>query len=424
MEENETMEGQDLAQEEKKEEQNRLLKVIENLKAGQTTISTEGLEVTNYGGLYTLKMRGITFGTFGKDGKPRYFNLTELKRILADEGIELESLDLPDLELAIDQEELGQKEDNKLKKEETQGEEIEEEKGDETPELEEEEEKEKEEKDEKKEAFARQYGIDASQVIHISKNKKITKEDFGQVATWSREYDHIFIYKEEDGYSRKFIGVKNGQEEEIEFDKKMIGGKNPRDIKIKLLGEQITEVSPEIMYEIDNTTAIAFIRDNYGKQQAICCRQAGGDKKSFIGNPIPEASGNHVEQPGLDERRVLSNINSTYDLGEIGDQIEKQADFEGRGAPSDEQGVQVKEAVRGEKQRIEDFAEELRRRDSTVKEISRPEGYYEYIAKKVLEKMEDDVQLDFDDAVDKVMNEKYREPGGVTPGEKIDRRSE
>ena len=427
MEENETLEGKDLAEEEKKEEKNRLIEVIQNLKTGQTTISTEGLEITNYGGLYTLKMRGITFGTFNKTGNPKYIkeNVAKLKKILQAEGIELESLDLPYLEQAIDQEELGQKEDQKLQEEENNIEEIEQEKDDEKPKLEKED---AEEKDEKKEEIAKQYGINSSQVIHISKNKKITKEDFGQIATWSKEYDDIFVVPGEEEYSRKFIGVKDGLEEEIQGMQKTVNGKNALDITIrKVDGEQITEVVPIAMYEIDSKTAVAIIRDNYGKPQALYCRQEGGDKKTFWGSVIPETSGNNIEQQGIEERSFMDyRNNSSNDLADKADALTKQEDLEKRGAPSDKAGVQVQEIEGNQEQNrelnIDEIVEDLMRRDGVVDKLTVPPGYYEHKAEQILNMMEKNDDVMYEDAVDKVEDENKREEGGRMPGEKSYRR--
>ena len=149
MEENEGMEGKDLALKEKHEFEAKVIAAIQNLKEGETTFSLEGIEVTNYGKQYTIKLKGITFGIINKEGIFTYNkeNFIELKQKLEEEGIALEDLGLPDLEQSIDLEE-------KEKKEENEKEFDDEEKGDneksdeEKPDLEEE--KGKKEKDEKK----------------------------------------------------------------------------------------------------------------------------------------------------------------------------------------------------------------------------------------------------------------------------------
>ena len=61
MEENEAMEGKDLALEEKQEFEGKILEAIKDLKKGETTISVEGIEITNYGEQYTINLKGITF---------------------------------------------------------------------------------------------------------------------------------------------------------------------------------------------------------------------------------------------------------------------------------------------------------------------------------------------------------------------------
>lgn len=60
-----------MAENEGMEFEKRILEAIEDLKTGQTTISTEGIEVTNYGEQYTIKLKGITFGIIDKEGKFR-----------------------------------------------------------------------------------------------------------------------------------------------------------------------------------------------------------------------------------------------------------------------------------------------------------------------------------------------------------------
>ena len=433
MAENEGMEGKDLAQEERKEEKNRLQLAIKNLKKGQTTISAEGLEITNFGGLYTLKMRGITFGTLDEDGKPTYImeNVSKLKEALKDEGIELESLDLPDLQQAIDQEEQAkrqkeQQEENQEGKE-NEGEEKEEEKGDENPELDEEEQYEND--DEKKEELARQFGISSSQVIHISKNKKITKENFGQIADWSKKYEDIYVVPGEDEFSKKFIGVNNGKQEEIEGAQKMVRGKNP-DITIKRIdGDEITEIRPVAAYELPDGGIMAFTRDVGGKPEALYCRLEAGDKKAYWGSVIPEASGKNIYQQGPETREFIDyKYNSSNDLSKKADALARQSDLEKRGAPSEKEGVQVEEikgsARQNREANLDDIIEDLKRRDGIIDEATMPPGYYEHKAEKVLDMMENEEDLYYEDAVDKVYEQDQREEGGRTPGEPRDKREE
>ena len=430
MAENEGMEGKDLAQKEKKDFENKLLEVIENLKNGHTTISTEGLEVTNFGGQFILKMRGINFGIVSEEGKFSYnkANFIKLKQTLQEEGVTLEQLGLPDLEQSIDQEEKEQKEEQEQENEENnEGEEIEEEeKDDEKPDLEEEK---KEEKDEKKEEIAKQYGINSSQVIHISKNKKITDKNFGQIAEWTRNYEDIYIVPGEDEYSRKFIGVSDGKQQEIEEAQKQIGGKSP-DITVKRIdGEQITQVKPISMYELDDKTAIAIVKDQYGRPEALYCRQEGGDKKTFWGSIIPEADGKNVMQQGPETREFIDyKNNSNNDLAKKADALSRQQDLEQRGAPSKKEGVQVKEiegsAEQNRKLNIEDIVKELMSRDGVVDKLTVPPNYYENKAEKVLYIMENEENITYEEAVEKARGKGTREEGGRTPGETRNKREE
>lgn len=118
MAENDAMEGKDLAIKEKREFEEKVLEAIQNLKEGQTTISTEGLEVTNNKDNYIIKLKGIPFGLISKDGKFTYSkeNFRQVKEALAEEGIALEDLGLPDVEEWIDQEEKQKEEEQKDEK--------------------------------------------------------------------------------------------------------------------------------------------------------------------------------------------------------------------------------------------------------------------------------------------------------------------
>lgn len=111
MAENDAMEGKDLAIKEKKEFEERVLEAIQELKEGQTTISTEGLEITNSKDNYIIKLKGIPFGLISKDGKFTYNkeNFKQVKKALEEEGITLEELGLPDVEEWIDEKEKQEK---------------------------------------------------------------------------------------------------------------------------------------------------------------------------------------------------------------------------------------------------------------------------------------------------------------------------
>lgn len=427
MEENESR--KDLAKEEKKEFEERILEAIENLKTGQTTISVEGLEVTNYGNQCTLKLRGITFGIIDKDGNFNYSkeNFKQIKETLKDEGVTLEDLGLPDLEQAIDQEEKENKEQegkgNEIKTED-EGEELDEEKDDDKPELED------ESGDLEKEELAKEYNVNSRQVVHFAKDKRVTEnERFQGLVQWADGYDDVYAVPGEDYYSYKFIGIKNGEKEEIEDRNEQVGGKNP-DITVKRIdGEKITEVKPLSVYQVNSQEVIAMVKNEHGEPEALYCRQEGGDKKTFWGTIIPEANGKNVRQQSPEVRELIDRRNNSgTDLSKKADALSRQAALEERGLPSQKEGVQVKEIEGSFEQNrslnIEEIAENLMKRDGIVDRATVPPGYYENKADKVLKIMESDQNITYENAVEQVENQGEREQGGRTPGEPRDKRGE
>lgn len=352
MAENDAMEGKDLAVKEKKEFEERVLEAIQDLKEGQTTISTEGLEVTNNKDNYIIKLRGIPFGLISKDGKFMYNkeNFKQVKKALGEEGITLEDLGLPDVEEWIDREE-KQKKDQEIGESEKDEKDL----SDDMEEKDKEESKPKgEEKteDKAKDEIARRYRVSPNQVVHIStgtRSKRVTDKDhFSGIAKWAEKYDDIFILPGEDEYSWETIGVdKEGKEEVI--NNRQQEGKNP-DVTIKMenqnsSNEEIEEVRPLAMYKIDNHTSYAIVRDNAGKTQALLCRQEEGKGKEYWGQVIPEAQGKNVREASPESREAISPEHySAYDLAKRGQAFEDAKSLEERGYPSKEgKGVQMEE---------------------------------------------------------------------------------
>lgn len=426
MAENESME---VANEEKKEFEERILEAIKNLEIGQTTISVEGLEVSNYGEQCTVKLRGITFGIIDKEGIFNYNkeNFKQIKETLKDEGVTLEDLGLPDLEQSIDQEEKENKEQegkgNQIKTED-EGEELDEEKDDDKPELED------ESGDLEKEELAKEYNVNSRQVVHFAKDKRVTEHERLQgLVQWADGYDDVYAVPGEDYYSYKFIGIKNGEREEIEDRNEQVGGKNP-DVTVKRIdGEKITEVKPLSVYQVNSQEVIAMVKNEHGEPEALYCRQEGGDKKTFWGTIIPEESGKNVRQQSPEVRELIDRRNNSgTDLSKKADALSRQAALEERGLPSQQEGVQVKEIEGNYEQNrtlnIEDIAEDLMKRDGIVDRATVPPGYYENKADKVLKIMESDQNITYENAVEQVENQGEREQGGRTPGEPRDKRGE
>mgnify|MGYP004527559921 FL=1 len=432
MAENESMEGKDLATEEKKEFKEQILEQIENLKNGKSKMIVGEMEATKIGDQAILKVRGKSIAIVReKQIEYNLANFEALKKELEEEGKTLDDLGLPDLQEEIDK--IQKQNSEKVEEQQTQeeqkeqedeGEDIEEEKDDEKTELEED-----KDKDEQKEEIAKQYNVDAKDVIHISKDEKITEnERFQGLVKWAGDRDDVYVIPGEDPYTYKFIGDKNGELEEIEAGKnKAIGGKSP-DVTVKRVdGEQITEVRPLAMYEVDSQTSIAIVKNEYGEPEALYCRQEGGNEKAYWGSVIPEASGKNVLQQSPETRDFMDHkYNSGLDLEEKTFALTRQEDLEKRGVPSKAEGVQVNEIDKSHEQNrelnVEEIAEDLMTRDGIVDRLTVPPGFYENKAEKVLKLMEEDKSITYEQAVEQIESKGQREAGGRTPGEPRDKR--
>lgn len=432
MAENESMEGKDLATEEKKEFKEQILEQIENLKNGESKMIVGEMEATKIGDQAILKVRGKSIAIVReKQIEYNLANFEALKKELEEEGKTLDDLGLPDLQEEIDK--IQKQNSEKVEKQQTQeeqkeqedeGENIEEEKDDEKPELEED-----KDKDEQKEEIAKQYNVDAKDVIHISKDEKITEnERFQGLVKWAGDRDDVYVIPGEDPYTYKFIGDKDGELEEIEAGKnKAIGGKSPDATVKRVDGEKITEVRPLAMYEVDSQTSIAIVKNEYGEPEALYCRQEGGNGKAYWGSVIPEASGKNVLQQSPETRDFMDHkYNSDLDLEEKTFALTRQEDLEKRGVPSKAEGVQVNEIDKSHEQNrelnVEEIAEDLMTRDGIVDRLTVPPGFYENKAEKVLKLMEENKSITYEQALEQIETKGQREAGGRTPGEPRDKR--
>ena len=277
--------------------------------------------------------------------------------------------------------------------------------------------------DEAKGEFARRHNVSRNQVIHISMNRKITEHDkLKNLAEWAKGYDDIYVLPGKDEYSWETIGInKNGEEEIIENRQQK--GRNP-DVTIKRVdGEEITEVRPIAMYEIDSRQSYAVVRDSAGKTEMLYCRQQEGDGKAYWGIEVPEAEGKNVLQKSPEERDFMdSRNNSSHDLSGKADELEKGVSLEKRGIPSKKgKGVQVEEiegtATQNRMMRKEDIIDDLLKRDGIIDRAKAMPGLYEHKAEKVLRLMESDKDITYEQAVERAENS-GREQGGRTPGGK------
>ncbi len=436
--------GKDLALEEREEFEKQILEAIKNLKTGETTIREEGIEVTNYGGQATIKLKGITFGIIDKEGNFTYNkeNFVQIKKALEEEGLTLEELGLPDIEEWIDEEE-------KQKQDEQKGEEVKEENEKDEKDLSEEksEEEKEETRDEAKEEIARRYRVSPNQVVHISLNersKRVTEKDtMAGLTKWGEKYNDIYTLPGEDEYSWTTIGVdKDGNEEEIEM--RQLEGKNPN-VTIKIQDEnssnnEIEEVRPLAMYKIDSHSSYAIIRDSSGKTQALYCRQEEGRGQEYWGRVIPEAQGKNVKEASVESRESISpEYYSADDLAERGKAYEKAKSLEERGFPSKEgKGVQMEE-VQGTQEQNRQLTKEAIISDLVDRAIaasSMPINKKTYMeihgeelnkkAEQIIKLGEEDKNITYEEAIDRAeeqsrtekAEQEKQEEGQKIPGQK------
>ncbi len=291
-----------------------------------------------------------------------------------------------------------------------------------------------EEIDEAKAEIAKKYNLNVKQVVHIAKDEKVTKDHrFDGLVNFAEGYDDIFILQGDDPYSWKTIGVKDGEQEEIENSSfRQMEGKNP-DVTIKRVdGEQIDEIRPLAIYEIDSRSAVAIVKNAYGEPEALYCRQEGGDEKVYWGSVIPEASGKNVLQEPAKTREIVDGkCNSGRDLAEKGEELNIASNLEKRGIPSEKEGVQVEEIDGTRAQNRQYYKEQIKEDlynklgiDEKMKNVM--PGYLEYMdnkidekAEKILRLMEENEDITYEEAVERVeKSENKREIGGAMPGEK------
>ena len=437
MEENE---GKDLAQN-MKEEQKQAEKYYENVSLELSKIVLNNVtigerheqkqtesgdveEVVTYEVYIDFKGESVLIATIDENG-----NLTPNESILQDEKYNDEDRkklgDMLNL-LGLEKDEVNMEKlqeqlktiDAKTKKE------LEQEKGEKTEEIEETakddnegEEKQEEQEEKDKEKIAKKYKLNTNQIIHVDlENEKITEDEtFSDLVKWADGQKEIYVIPGEDEYTWKTIGRKKGEKEftEVEGANKQIHGRNP-DITIQRIDdEKITEIRPLAMYEIDSDTAIAIIRNEYGESEQLYCRRQEGEQK-YWGTVIPEASKKNVRQLEFDARSFMSPKNTSgLDLERKEDEFKKAQDLQERGVPSREKGVQVYEIDGNSRQNREVVKEEivadLMKRDGIVDKLTVPPGYYESKAEKVLRLLEQNCDINYEQAVEQIERQGERE---------------
>ena len=445
----EEKEGKDLAQDMRKE-QEEIEKYYENVKLELSRIKLENVtigekheqrqnddgdieEFISYGVYIDFKGESILIATIDENGK-----LVPNESILQDEkynyedrkklgdmlnllGLEQEEVDIDKLQEQLKDIEAKTKEELKQEKNLEEEESIKDEGKEEL--------KEKEESD--KEKIAKKYNLNTNQIIHVDmNNEKITEDEtFARLVKWADGKEEIYVIPGENEYTWETIGRKKGEEEftKIEGANKQIYGKNPNITIQRIDDEKITKIKPLAMYEIDSDTAIAIVKNEYGEPEQLYCRKQEGEQK-YWGTVIPEVSKKNVTQLDFDTRSFMSSKNTSgMDLIKKEKELKKAQNLEERGVPSKEEGVQVYEIEGNRRQNMELVKEEvvkdLMKRDGIVDELTVPPGYYENKAEKVLKRLKQNQDINYEQAVEQIEKEGERESGGRTPGETRKRES-
>ena len=445
MAENEGMEGKDFAKEEKIKEQFEkvIMQIINEMENDNATITIEGtdinIDVKKEKEVYQISLFGKQIATVGKDEEFSY-NIEELENIkkTLEDGkrpvAKYEDLGLPDIEYLKELEK--EKEDGEKEKENSDDEEKDENEKDE------EEKPDLEDDKEDREEIAEEYNVSSKDVIHVKRDDsdKVTEhENFASAANFDKKYEDVYIIRGKDSYSWKAIGKDNeGKKEEIKSEQeKQTGGKNP-DITIKkVTGEKIEEIKPLSVFKIDSKTAYAVTRNEHGQTELVYCRQQAGDQKQYWGIMVPEAEGKNTIQESADAREFLDHRNnSSQDLSRKADEYERAENFEKRGVPSKEKGVQEYEIEGNREQNIrltkEQIKEDLyKRMDIKEKMKGAMPGYLDYIddkidkqAEKIVELLMENDSISYEEAVERVQKSSERDQGGRTPDQGPRKRGE
>lgn len=104
---------------------------------------------------------------------------------------------------------------------------------------------------------------------------------------------------------------------------------------------------------------------------------------------------------------------SGMDLSKKENELDKAQDLNDRGVPSKEEGVQVYEIDGNARQnaatRKEEVVNDLMRRDGIVDKLTVPPGFYENKADKVLALLEQNKDMQYEEAIEKVENSGQRD---------------
>lgn len=333
--------GKDLALKEKQEFEERILEAIEDLRTGETTISAEGIEVTNYGEQCTIKLKGITFGLIDKEGNFTYNkqNFIEVKKALEQEGITLEELGLPDIEQWIDEKEKQEEQEEQQREGEQKDEE------DLSDDMEEKDEEEPgKEKDKKDNSEQEQMKKDSKNWQEMDLDREFTdSENFGE---WIRGTLHVYpdrVYRRQKGaHDFEYVGEFDGKYEPLELSTDLEGKNTTQEVYI---------VKEDGTLELDEVDSILLTKDgNYGIATKVPDGVSAEMTKSYsvtrtkdgkyLATQLIEKSGQNRD-PNLPGKEVGDRYrNSVYDVEEF---IEQKEEIENRDMEFAEDGTTIDE---------------------------------------------------------------------------------
>ena len=399
--------------------------ILSNVTLAEKHIQREekGKEIVTYDIYIKFKEEDVVIASIDENGKliPNEALLkdekysSEEQRKLGDMinllGLQKEEVDLQKLQEQLREIEAKTKEE--LKKDETE-EEKDEETNKDDKEKEGNEEVDKEEESEKQEV-AKQYKVNTKDVVHLNtKGEKITEDkDFAGLVKWAEGREDIYIIANRYGEIDKVVEKKDGKFSEIEADLPKVHGNNPN-ITIQRIGkDKITEEIPLKIHQLDSRTALATVRNEWGELETLYCRKQEGEQK-YWGSVIPENAGKNVRQLEYKERSFMDPKNtSSMDLADKEDELLKAQDLEDRGVPSKEKGIQTYEINGNTDQNREvakeDIVEDLMKRDGIIDKLTVPPGYYENKAEKVLQLIEKNKDIIYEQAVKQIERAEERE---------------
>lgn len=322
--------------------------------------------------------------------------------------------------------ELEEKEKNDSKEEVE--EEIEEEKGEE-----EEQEEEQQEDSQEREEIAERYNINTKNIVRLNtRGEKITEhQDFEGLVKWAEGKEDVWVLTDDFGQIDKVLEKKQGEFEEIEVEMPKTQGNNPNVNILKLGENKVEEVKPLKIHTLDGENALATIRNEWGETEVLYCRKQEG-KEEYVAVAVPEKSDKNMRQLEEHSREVMSSEHySSKDLSELSEKFKKAEQQDKQGVPSQEEGVQIyeingndeKNAMLTKEKIIEDLFKDL----GITEELkaSLMPGQLEYLeekfekqAGKILEKVNEDENITYEQAKEDVQSQEgQREKGGRTIGE-------